>query len=119
MGGNQVLATFARQATPTFNLTCLESGRAESSLARSLAAATAARNYVISGPNAAHPKGVFVAGAYVGFVEPKRCICMIGCREKKPEKTSAVGLQRLQPERGRESFSGAALYGGEDAQREE
>lgn len=35
VGGNQVLATFARQATPTFNLTRLESGRAESSLARS------------------------------------------------------------------------------------
>lgn len=73
---------------------------------------------MISGPNAAHPKGVFVAGAYVGFVKPKRYICMIGWREKKPEKTSAAGLQRLQPERGRESSSGAPLYGGEDAQRE-
>lgn len=34
VGGNQVLTTFARQATATFNLTCLESGRAKSSLAQ-------------------------------------------------------------------------------------
>lgn len=62
VGGNQVLTTFARQATPTFNLTCLESGRAESSPARSLALSKRPRadgSYVISGLNAGRPMGVF------------------------------------------------------------
>lgn len=39
--------------------------------------------------------------------------------EEEAGETSMAGLQRLQPERGRASSSEAALYGGEDAQREE
>lgn len=96
VGGNQVLATFARQATPTFNLTCLESGRAESrELARSLARSPA-RSHRPRLPGTMwsrawtlpFPFMCLRAGADVGFAELELCICMIGWMEKKPEKAA-------------------------------
>lgn len=121
VGGNQVLATFAHQATPTFNLTCLESRRVESLLACLLARSQWPR---LPGTMWSQARTLPNQWACSGWRVCGICRAQTMHMHDRMEgeeagETSTASIQRLQPERGKESSSEAALYGGEDAQREE